>query len=113
MTFFQSFRVGDAPNQKSLMQHHLDKGDQRLLLENHVLNGITRQVFVLSKPQLVYEVRFRRPRGLLEVFYLSSGPAKRPGFGREACRVVDAAKEIYEFSHQPLESLAAAGGAHA
>ena len=112
MNFHRSFRVGDAPHQKSLIQHHLDDGDTRLLLENHIAAGVTKESFVLSRPQLVYEVRSRQPRGLLEVLYVSTEPAKRPGYMREACRVVDAAKEIYEFSHQPLGAVNVSGVEH-
>ena len=103
MTFHRSFRIDGDGQARTKLQALLDAGDDRLTLENHIVQGLDKNQFILKAPQLIYEVRFRKPRGLLETLYWSARPAKSAGFLREGCRIVNAEKEIYEFSHYPIE----------
>ena len=110
VTFFQSFRVGPIADSEerpvAKWAGLIEKRDQRLVVDNHVLAGVERKAFVLAKPQLVYEVRCLVAGSPLEMLYSTARPPRDSSFLREGVRVVDPVKRIFEMSHFPIDPRA-------
>ncbi len=82
----ESFKLQQDGKEAVLMYHQDRKSnDPRLLLNNHVLSGMRKQVFIAAEPQFVYEVHNCPLQGFIEISYFaksqpSDGKFMRPGF---------------------------------
>lgn len=85
--------------------HLAETKDPRLLAGNHVLSGIAMEKFIFAEPQFIYEVRNDGARGLVEVTYSSSQPAKEAGFLRAGFVPKDNEHMSYDLSHFPLPPM--------
>lgn len=99
-----SLEESGAPRQ-TRYHHLIEAKDPRLLSENHVFSGTSAQQFVSAEPQFIYEVRNDGLRGLIEVTYSSSQPAKRAGFLRAGFVPTDNEHMSYDLSHLPLRPV--------
>lgn len=72
--------------------------DQRLCVDNHVLNKIPVALFTYAEPQFVYEVRNDPRRGLMEITYIANGPSKQSGFLRSGWTAKDDIGEEYDLA---------------
>jgi len=81
---------------------HRDEKDVRLMQNNYILNGDNKEQFVEDQPQLVYEIRRCKVRGLLEAQYVTS-PSKSDGnFLRSGYTPLDEEGKQYKFAFIPL-----------
>lgn len=87
---------------------HKRQGDARLMDNNFVFMdeekpmALIKQVFISAEPQLVYEVRKCKLRGLMEALYLAA-PTKSDGkFLRPAYVPLDAQEMSFQLAFKPL-----------
>ena len=83
----------------------LRTGDERLIAENHLIARVTPEDFIYAKPQLVYEVRLDRSRGLLEANYTTGARPRRSGFLREGLSSVNGNSQNIETSYAPISNF--------
>ena len=83
----------------------LRQRESRVVDENHVVNSLPKQSFILLKPQFVYEIRNDPTLGLFEITYDAVGPPKRRGFGRDALvRLEDNGRMTYSLAFGESEN---------
>ena len=80
----------------------IQKGDERLIAENHLISRVPLEQFIYAKPQFVYEVRRDPLRGLVEATYATDKPAKTAGFLRPGLFFEVGSRERFESSHFPM-----------
>lgn len=85
--------------------HFVEAKDPRLLAQNHIVSGMAMEQFVFAEPQFIYEVRNDGLRGLIEVTYSSTQPAKDAGFLRAGFVPKDNEYKSYDLSHFPLRPV--------
>jgi hypothetical protein len=77
----------DGNEERTAIETFLDREDQRLLLNNHVLVGLDKQQFIAAAPQHVYEARvIPEEGGLVEVDFIAHPAPSNGKFLREGLR---------------------------
>ena len=81
--------------------------DVRLLLNNHVITGQSKQAFIKASPQFVYEMRVDPIRGFIEVYYIAK-PLQSDGmFLREGFKPAVDDPMSYDLAFKVLQHLIA------
>lgn len=78
--------------------------DQILMFNNHVLILQDKQRFISAEPQIVYELRNCKVRGLMEVTYLSVARQSDGAFLREGFKCTDDFGTSYQVALAPIHS---------
>lgn len=108
VTIQESFQLKKDGKVAVLAYHHdRMQHDPRLLLNNHVLQGIDKQTFIAAEPQFVYEVRNCPLRGFIEVSYLAGPNPSDAKFLRPAFAPKDRGGMQYQMALSPFSPNAA------
>jgi hypothetical protein len=107
---FQDSFTLKKDNSEVVQDYHQHKRQQdaRLVLNNFIFMGIDKQKFISAEPQLVYEVRNCKLRGLMEAIYLAVPSESDGRFMRPAYVPVDATEISYQLALKPLPPSTAA-----
>lgn len=103
VTIQEKFQLKKDKKDIVLMYHqNLDKKDARLILNNHVLSGIEKQLFILAEAQFVYEVRNCPLHGLFELTYLTLTQPSDGKFMRAGMSSKDSGGINYQLAFSPI-----------
>jgi hypothetical protein len=87
---------------------HKRQSDPRLVSNNYLFMGVDKQTFISSEPQLVYEVRNCKLRGLIEAIYTAVPTQSDGRFLRPAYVPVDQGGMSYQLAFKPMPPNTAA-----
>lgn len=108
LTVLSCFSIDEGKRHRpTAYESALQRGDQRLVAENHLISKQRVEEFVYALPQYVYEVRSHPQRGLLEAYYTTTAHPREPGFLRAGLRTIsrDDGFEGIENAFFPLSDL--------
>lgn len=92
----------EAASYKTEFDLLMERRDDRLWVENHVLLKMDKETFIYGAPQFIYEIRSHEVRGLLEANYSSISRPKTDGFLRPAFAPLEDRPAAYEFAFVPI-----------
>lgn len=93
----------EGTDQGTKLTQLIAREDSRLLADNHVLGNKSKNEFIYSLPQEIYELRYVPLLGPIEVSYSSIRPAKQASFTRPGNVFREEDKtHHYELSHYPI-----------
>lgn len=85
ITLFKNISIGNHNTsfEGTSLYSMINSKDGRLLLDNHIFQGISKEHFIYSKCQFVYEVRIMKERKPIKTEYWSEKKPKHDSFLRE------------------------------
>jgi len=97
------FKIHDSGRHRPIgYEAGIQRGDEHLIAENHVITHEPLERFIYAKPQFVYEVCRDPLRGLVEATYMTETPPRRIGFLRAGLALREGSREDFESSYFPI-----------
>lgn len=101
--FQESFTLRQDGTEVILEYHqHKKQKDSRLMSNNFLFSGADKQSFISAEPQMIYEVRKCKARGLLEATYVTAPVNSDGKFLRSAYTPIDETRMSYQLAFKPL-----------
>jgi hypothetical protein len=100
------FQVGnrDESYRFSKLEHAISARDARVCAENHFLTGESKESYIYSKPQFIYELRNVARGTLLEMMYWSKAKPDDGSFLRSGCTPSDDSGRSFKLSFAQAEN---------